>query len=166
MATAREITECRIGSLRSRAVREVRVICESFGLCWISSADDLRWNDSSKQAECRIYGIWLAVSELGIVDFAAAENLPYEQTLDVEELAEVAALKDMRHLQEVLHDKLYQFEQQLDTLRLRVLRGDKEASLDLRKIKRKVLALYNRIDAIEEEIEVHLRINPELEELD
>lgn len=78
MATSREVTECRIGSLRSGCVREVRVICEDIGLVYIQRADDLRWNNTAMVAECRIAGTWFTVSALGLVDFAAAEHLPYE----------------------------------------------------------------------------------------
>lgn len=72
---ARVITETRISSLRSRAIRDVRCITAECGLCYVQRADDLRWDDASHTAQARIGGVWLQITPLGLQDWAQAEHL-------------------------------------------------------------------------------------------
>jgi hypothetical protein len=80
--SAQQIINARTGALRSRAVIEVRVITRN-GLCFVQSADDLRWNRQRQIAQMRIPATgsaaeeWIDLPDEAIAEFAQAENLDW-----------------------------------------------------------------------------------------
>lgn len=79
--TARQVVETRAAALRSRALRESRIITESFGLAWVNTGDDIRWNENTQQGEARIAGLWYALSALCIETWAVEEGLALSEPL-------------------------------------------------------------------------------------
>lgn len=73
--TARQVVETRAAALRSRAIRESRVLTDDIGVAWCMSADDIRWNESAQRGEARIAGLWYPLSEDCIETWAAEEGL-------------------------------------------------------------------------------------------
>lgn len=118
---ARVITETRIASLRSRAIRDVRCITAECGLCYVQRADDLRWDDASHTAQVRIGGVWLQITPLGLQDWAQAERL---QLIDSEAEGDALYIASVRaaliEQLQALDDAAAAMETQIEQLQARL----------------------------------------------
>lgn len=75
---AKTIVETRAGSLRSRAVAEVRAWTDA-GLLYVHRADDIRWTPEEPFGAVQIGGQWIPQNERGLIAWAIDEGLNWRK---------------------------------------------------------------------------------------